>query len=180
MKVRVIERGDAFCRMGDEQHEIGILLSGLARVFTSSGEGDEVTLDFVFPVELIAAVDAATAQMPSQVTIEMLETSSVAVWPFEIRNEAARRHPDWIDFNRIELENLFRRKNRYARALQTQDAATRYRDWMDQHPGAANRIPQYLIASYLGITPQSLSRIRRQSEAQETSSVEHGATKEVS
>lgn len=174
MKVRVIERGAAFCRMGDVHHEIGILLSGLARVFAISGDGEEVTLDFVFPVDLIAAVDAATAETPSQVTIEMLETSSVAVWPFEIRKEAARRHPDWIDFNRIELENLFRRKNRYARALQTQDAATRYRDWVDGHPGAANRIPQYLIASYLGITPQSLSRIRRQSEARETSSTEGG------
>lgn len=174
MQIRVLEREDVFCRMGDEKHELGILLSGLARVFTVSDDGAEVTLDFVFPVDLIAAVDSATADKPSEVTIEMLETSSIAVWPFEIRNEAAQRHPAWIDFDRIELENLFRRKNRYARALQTQDAATRYRDWLGQHPAFADRIPQYLIASYLGITPQSLSRIRRQLGTQSISFVENG------
>lgn len=160
MKTRVLAPGEAFCRMGDERHEVGLLLSGLLRVFSVAADGSEATLDFVFPVEIVAAVDAATTNTPSQVTIEAIETSTIAVWPFSIRDEAIARHQLWTDFTRIELEALFRRKNRYARSLQTKDAPTRYREWIEAHPNAAARIPQYLIASYLGITPQSLSRIR--------------------
>jgi CRP-like cAMP-binding protein len=94
--------------------------------------------------------------------MEAIETSSIAVWPFSIGEEATARHPAWNDLMRIELEDLFRRKNRYARALLTKDAAARYQEWLESHPEGIPRIPQYLVASYLGITPQSLSRIRTQ------------------
>lgn len=162
MKMRVLEPGEAFCRMGDERHEMGLLFSGLLRVFTIADDGSEATLDFVLPVEMAAPIDAATSNTPSQVTIEALEKSSLAIWPFAIGEEAGARNPAWAALMRIELEKLFRRKNRYARSLQTKDAATRYKEWIEDHPKAVARIPQYLIASYLGVTPQSLSRIRAQ------------------
>lgn len=162
MKVRVLNPGDAFCHVGQEDHEVGLLLSGLLRVYTVSVDGTEATLDFVFPVAPVAAIDAATSGGPSQVTIEAIETSSIAVWPFAIRDEAVARNPVWSELVRSELETLFRRKNRYARALQTKDAATRYQEWVAEHPQFLSRIPQYLLASYLGIAPQSLSCIRAQ------------------
>lgn len=162
MKVRVMEPADTFCRLGDETHDLGLLLSGLLRVYTISEDGSEATLDFIFPVAIAAAVEAATTNTPSQVTIEAIETSSIAVWPFSIGDEAVARHPSWNDLMRVELEDLFRRKNRYARALLTKDAATRYQEWLEAYPKGIPRIPQYLVASYLGITPQSLSRIRTQ------------------
>lgn len=111
---------------------------------------------------MVAAVEAASSNTPSQVTIEAMEACSIAVWPFSIGVEATARNPIWAEFIRREFENLFSRKNRYARALPTKDAATRYREWIEEHPYAVDRIPQYLIASYLGIAPQSLSRIRSQ------------------
>ncbi len=52
MKMRVLEPGEAFCRMGDERHEMGLLFSGLLRVFTIADDGSEATLDFVLPVEM--------------------------------------------------------------------------------------------------------------------------------
>lgn len=174
MKTRTLEPGEAFCRMGDERHEVGLLLGGLLRVFAGADDGSEATLDFVFPVEIAAAVDAATANSPSQVTFEALEKSSLAVWPFSIRKEAAARHPAWMDLMRTELERLFRRKNRYARSLQTKDAASRYREWIEEHPQASARIPQYFVASYLGITPQSLSRIRAQLRSDDSSRLKQG------
>ena len=174
MKTRTLEPGEPFCRMGDERHEIGLLLGGLLRVFAVADDGGEATLDFVFPVEMATAVDAATANSPSQVTFEALEKSSLAIWPFSIRNEAAARHPAWTELMRIEMEGLFRRKNRYARSLQTKDAASRYREWIAEHPEASARIPQYFVASYLGIAPQSLSRIRAQLRHGEPSLFKHG------
>src|SRR5262249_16450431 len=144
MQPRVLQPGELFCAMGDTRHELGILLKGALRIYTLSESGDDLTMDFIFPVNFVAALDAATPREPSRVAIEALEVSELGVWPFGFRNEMlATGHREWENLNRMETEAVYRRKNRFALALQSLDAETRYRMAQKLFPPEFARVPQY-------------------------------------
>ncbi|HUC19612.1 MAG TPA: Crp/Fnr family transcriptional regulator [Acetobacteraceae bacterium] len=163
MKLRTLKRGEQFCEMGQVHHELGLLLEGKMRVFTLTEEGNDVTLDFIFPVGPVVSLAAATADEPSQLAIEALEECELGVWPFSIRDELIEYGDrSWMKLIQMELDRVFRRRTAFAISRQSKDAATRYREALKLFPPAASRLPQYYLASYLGILPQSLSRIRAQ------------------
>lgn len=170
MKPRTLQAGQLFCRMDQTYYEIGILLSGAMRVFTLSEDGIDTTIDFSFPVCLVTPLDSATAGEPTRVAMEALFECELGVWPFSLLDElASTGDREWSRFIRLEMESVFRRKNRLALSLQSEDAATRYRMAIRMFPPELSKVPQYFIASYLGIAPQSLSRIRAKLAPQETS-----------
>jgi CRP-like cAMP-binding protein len=71
------------------------------------------------------------------------------------------RNPCWNTIARKYVETLFIEKEKRERRLLSEDAATRYLSFQKDYPGLEDKIPQYQIASYLGITPVALSRIRK-------------------
>src|SRR5271155_3501068 len=73
MKLRTLRKGEQFCELGQIPGDIGLLVTGKMRCFTLSETGDDTTIDFIFPVNLVAAFDAAVAGEPSRVAIEALE-----------------------------------------------------------------------------------------------------------
>jgi len=161
MKTRTLQRGENFCEMGQEHHELGLLLKGKMRVFTLSEDGDDLTMDFIFPVNPVASLAAATMGEPSRVTIVALEECELGVWPFGIRDELiAHGDRSWMKLIQMELDAVFRRKSQFVISRQSKDAAARYREALKMFPPSAMKLPQYHLASYLGILPQSLSRIR--------------------
>jgi hypothetical protein len=120
-----------------------------------------VTIDFIFPVNPVASLAAATAGEPSRVAIEALGECDLAVWPFSIRDELmANGDRARIRLIQMESDRVFRRKNEFALSRQSKDAATRYREALKIFPPTVSAVPQYHLASYLGILPQSLPRIR--------------------
>jgi len=160
MKLRTLRKGEQFCELGQIPGDIGLLVTGKMRCFTLSETGDDTTIDFIFPVNLVAAFDAAVAGEPSRVAIEALEDCELYVCPLSVREDLIA-HGDraWMKLNQIEMEQLYRRKNQFAISIQSKDVTTRYRELLRMFPGVA-KIRQYHLASYLGILPQSLSRIR--------------------
>jgi len=68
----------------------------------------------------------------------------------------------WLVFKNHLVENVFFNITEHNADLATLDAKERYYKFMREKPDLINRVPQYYIAAYLGITPQSLSRIRKE------------------
>lgn len=68
----------------------------------------------------------------------------------------------WATIGRLIAESAYHHTHHRALSLLTQTAAERYRQLVEEHPGLLEIAPQHYVASYLGVTPQSLSRIRRQ------------------
>jgi CRP-like cAMP-binding protein len=69
--------------------------------------------------------------------------------------------PPWIFFAKKMAENLYIRKEKREVSLLRDNAETRYKTLIAECPQVIQRVPQYHIASYLGVTPESLSRIRK-------------------
>lgn len=136
------------------------LLSGLIRGFYLDGQGHDVTHQFIFENSLYGS-DFLTTDKPHSCSYEALE--DCVLLPVHIRKLKAHMQTDtkllllYVHM----LEEALKRKIERESSLISQTATERYLDFVATHPDIKTRVSQIHIASYLGITAESLSRIRR-------------------
>ena len=94
--------------------------------------------------------------------IEALENSKIFYYKKETVEKLFNLYHNWEKFGRIIAEQVFIISQKRFQSLLFQTAEQRYLGLLKEFPEIFQRVPQYLIASYLGIKPQSLSRIRKQ------------------
>ncbi|WP_437597541.1 Crp/Fnr family transcriptional regulator [Sorangium sp. So ce590] len=154
------ERGEFMTRAGERPREFGLVRSGLIRKFYVTSRGRDVTRGFAAAGELVGAYAALLGRCASQLSVQALEDSSVLVADFEAFERMYDRHPSWNTLGRRVAEALFVEREQRAAELLTLSAEQRYEALLARNSALVERVPQYQIASYLGITPVSLSRIR--------------------
>lgn len=136
------------------------VLKGCLRTFLVNEKGIEQTI--LFAIENWWLTDYASLDMhsPSEFNIQAVETTEVAVLEPGAQEEAFRRLPQLERYFRLVLQKsaasaLFRIK-----FLFSMSGEARYHHFNDAFPGFVQRVPQYMLASYLGFTPEFLSKIR--------------------
>ncbi|GAA4451623.1 Crp/Fnr family transcriptional regulator [Rurimicrobium arvi] len=159
--ILTLRKDDYYWEAGKRVNQVGFLTEGIIRVHYYNHKGEEITRYFIdenhlilsgpvpeemyTPSEYLSAVtDCSLIVFSKQDWKEI--TNTIIGWDAIIQKITARYHK----------EKIARRSE-----LVSQDAATRYLEFMEQFPSLANRVPLSYIASYLGITPSSLSRIRK-------------------
>ncbi|MBO9713834.1 Crp/Fnr family transcriptional regulator [Sphingomonas sp.] len=163
---RRFRAGEAFCEIGQRTYDFAILRSGIVQVYGLTGGGDRVVLDFVFPGGAVMALDAAIRGIASEVVIEMVTGAELWIWPYELRLASFGRHPGWQRLEVLYLEQAFVRKHRRYKSLRTETSRERFARLHSELPPEWVQIPQGLVASYLDITPQYLSRLRAERRKQ--------------
>jgi len=154
-----IPKDGYFVRAGDIPERLAYIARGLFRVVFVSERGDEKTLVFREEGRLISAFSPFLAGKPSWFSIQALEDSDLVL--IGIDNTDWTREADcWKTIYAKYMEMLFVEKEEREREFLSENAETRYRNFKKRYPLFEERIPQYCIASYLGITPVALSRIR--------------------
>lgn len=146
-------------REGDVERNLYFLLRGAVKVAVQK-DGTERILDFWFPNSFFAAYSSFLTQTPSQVYIQtLLPTKVLAIKQHMVRH---LYETSFIanSIGRTLTEILYRRKTQREIDLLTKSAVERYHDLLREHPEVVQNIPLRHIASYLGIHPESLSRIR--------------------
>lgn len=136
-----------------------IVYKGGLRYFSRSEKGD-YTLGFAFEGEWIGDYESFLLQTPSDCFIEALEDCELFTLSYADMQALYQHSQRFEKFGRIIAENLFIKTAKSKRNLMVQSAEDRYLDLLTSQPHILERLPQHLIASYLGIQPQSLSRIR--------------------
>ncbi len=109
---------------------------------------------------MVAAYTALLNNEPSKLFIQTLEDSQLLTANYEEYQAATAESSCWQKVNQNIAERLFMKKEKRESSLLLDDAQTRYIKFGNEYPGLESRIKQHLIASYLGITPVTLSRIR--------------------
>ncbi len=158
---RTLRQGEAFCQIGQARHEYGFLLEGILQVYGVSPRGERVVLDLIFPGAFALAFSGASRGLPADACIEAVTACTLQVWPYELRRTAFTRHAEWLRLGLRMAEDTFNQKHQRYLTMRVLNAHERYASMVAELPDGWQRIPQHLIASYLGITPQYLSRIRR-------------------
>ena len=158
---RVLEAGQAFCRLGQHRHEVGFIQSGIVRYFALSADGEDATKDFGLNGSFTLSFGSAALAQPAQVAIEAVVRTELLVWPYQVFLDLYESDIEWQKAGRRIAELLYIRKEQRELSFLQQDAETRYRILRAQFGIEVDAIPQYFLASYLGIRPQSLSRLKR-------------------
>ncbi|MCS0505022.1 Crp/Fnr family transcriptional regulator [Ancylobacter mangrovi] len=161
---RLLTKGEVFCRVGQSDHELGFLESGILQVFTPGSDGRNIVLDFIFRGGMALALDAAVKGVPSEVGMQAVIPCAMWVWPYRLRQEAAARHPEWNTLALRMTEETFSRKQQRYLALRQRTARERFADMDKELPADWRLIPQHLLAAYLDITPQYFSRLKHEAE----------------
>lgn len=155
-----IEKNGYLLRQGEFPSTLGYIEHGLFRVFFITESGDEKTHTFREEGRFLSGLSPFLERRRSPYFIQAIEDSELACIDLGSIDELRGRHPCWEAAYARYAEKLFLEKERREREFLSESATTRYRTFVSDNPMFEARIPQYLIASYLGITPVALSRIR--------------------
>jgi CRP-like cAMP-binding protein len=162
LRLRVLSKDDDFIRVGDVPTSVGFVVEGLLYQHYVGPDGDLI-IKYFFPENRIAAsVSATLLRKPSLFTITAIEDSSILAYDLAAFKDLAASYPDIAAFYIVYMErHWIIEKEPLEIAFRHDDAMQRYLDFINNEPELHRRLKQHHIAAWLGITPESLSRLRR-------------------
>lgn len=156
-----LKTGDFLIRAGEISSQIGFVVAGIFRLYYVNSVGTEFTKSFCPENHFVTAYSALILKQPAQFFIEALEDSLLLVVDYSQYVQLCAENSCWQTINHKLVEALFIKKEKREAELLLDDATTRYQKFLIEYPNLERRVKQYHIASYLGISPVSLSRIRK-------------------
>lgn len=160
-RTKSIPRGEFYIRTGDIPKTFAFVISGLFRYVYIDEEGRQFTKAFMPEFSILSSYSGMIQQSPSHYYIEALETSKIVEFSYSNWLKLKETNHCWDRFLIAMLEKGYMKKESRERELLLLSAEDRYRIFLDEYPSLESRVKQHMIASYLGITPESLSRIRK-------------------
>ena len=161
ISVRHLKKGEDFIKAGSASKCIAFVKEGLFRYYYTNSEGTEFTKNFFQENAVLSSYSAILENRPSYFTIEALEDSIIETVDYFKFKSFFGDSPGYNTLLVVFLQKAFLIKEERERQFLLFDAETRYRAFLKSFPGLDKRVKQHIIASYLGITPESLSRIRK-------------------
>ncbi|MCB2108299.1 MAG: Crp/Fnr family transcriptional regulator [Rhodobacteraceae bacterium] len=158
---RKIPNGTDVVEAGSMPKQIGFVARGLLRSYYISPKGEDVNKHFFTAGSFFAPLTSLVTGAPSPVYIGALQDSDLLVADYAALLKLYASVPAINTLGRVLVEHAWIGKERRETQLIMLDAAQRYAAFKREFSGLEDEIPQYHIASYLGITPVQLSRIRR-------------------
>jgi CRP/FNR family transcriptional regulator, anaerobic regulatory protein len=157
----VLPKQDYFLREGQICKSVGFIESGLVMYYRLTNEGQELVCDFGIENDWVTQYESLTSKTASKLYIKAIEPATLKIISFEKINALYEKVPFFEKIARQLIEKVFFEMIKRAQDFQSLKAEERYEKLLKENPQIINRVPQYYIASYLGIAPQSLSRIRK-------------------
>ena len=160
-EVQALAENEILIKAGERSHKLALVLEGMARNFTFDSKGEEVTVVFAGPMQVIAPYTTLFTQTHASEATAAVEPSVLLV--FDFRALQQRALSDSM-FSRLYADMII---NAFVKTIQrvedfTQRSPTeRYRRILLEQPDMIDRIPLKYLASYIGVTAVSLSRIRK-------------------
>ena len=155
------DRGKYLIRQGEFPRDIVFILSGVMRAFYRSGDGIDYNKTFFMPSSFGGPLAALLQKDSSNLYFQAMVNTEVLKFEYHKFLELFNKHRclETVMRKVIELEWVIKKEKREIQ-LVLHDATQRYAYFQQEYPGLEKLIPQYHIASHLGITPIQLSRIR--------------------
>lgn len=156
-----LHKDEYFAEAGKVFRQVGFITSGIIRVCYYNKKGEEITRYFVDENHLIIDKKNFDADIAASEYLQAVTDCKLIVFSKQDWREISNTIIGWDSIiDKIVTKNHIEKLQRRS-PLVSQDATTRYLDFIESFPTLVNRIPLSYIASYLGITQSSLSRIRK-------------------
>ena len=157
--IREYKKGDFLLKEGQIASECFLVLKGCVKRYYLE-DGEEKIMDFYTENDPIAPVSYST-QEPSEYYLSCVESSIISTGTNEKTEEFLQKFPRFVPIFVKIGDSLSAKKQLSTDDFKNLSPEDRYQKLQEDRPDLINRVPQYMIASYLGIQPESLSRIRK-------------------
>ena len=154
------EKHSTLLKIGDVEQQLSFIAQGIVRFFVP-GEEQDLTFGFLFENEFVTGYDSFLTQKPSAYQIETLTPTTLWTITLQDLEEVYEQTSSGNRIGRLMAEKMFLIKSQRELSLLSKSAEQRYLDLFTERPKLLQQIPLKYIASYIGVTPQALSRIRR-------------------
>lgn len=155
-----LTKGDHLLEAGNVCRYLAFIETGLVRYYINH-DGDEKTNYFNKEGEFVCDYQSFLPKTPSAVNIQALEDTTVYLISFNDLQQFYKEVEHGERFGRLAIEQVFVNVINQVKSIYVDSPDTRYQKFINIFSDIAQRIPQYYIASFVGIKPQSLSRIRK-------------------
>jgi CRP-like cAMP-binding protein len=161
----VLKKHEYFVKEGEVSREVGILVQGIVRSFFLTNEGNEYNKNLFAAPDIIGSYVSLITGEPNRLPQQALTDCIVLKIPFSIIEELSENSIEIERLRRKIAEHFFLLKEKRELEIAILQAEERYAIFREEFKGVEQLIPQYHIASYLGISATQLSRIRRKMSA---------------
>lgn len=159
--LKEIRKDEYFQEAGKIPREVIFLTEGIMRVCYYNNKGDEITKYFIDENNFLADINSYNQEIPSTEYIQAVTPCSYLVLSKSAMKELSMTIIEWDNIvAKITAKGLADKVNKIS-SMMAEDAKERYLSFLEKFPRLANRIPLSYLASYLGMTQSSLSRIRK-------------------
>jgi CRP-like cAMP-binding protein len=162
-QVKRFKKSDILLSPGLEAQEFFIMISGIARNYDIDEKGKEFTKVFRSPGEIIGPYAEVLAATRTRFFIQAITNCEVISFPYSAFQKMMDHYPQWQKLGRLIAEQNYLEKEKREYELLHYSAEKRYTEFLHQYGELALEIPQYHVASLLGISPEALNRIIKKS-----------------
>lgn len=159
VKAKQYAKGEVLLEKGDVSTEIFFVVDGVLRS-ACEADGKEVTRWFCFPDHFATAYFSFVYRQPSEDCISAVTATQTLSLSYASLQQLSHQDPIWIDLNRRLLEYHYTNLLDRVMSFQSQSAKERYVRLLDDNPDIEDQVPLGYLASFLGMSQETLSRLR--------------------
>lgn len=158
----VLKKGDFFVKEGEVCGKAAYINTGMLRTFYINEKGEDITYCFCTENNFTSSFKSFISQQPSKLSIQALEDTELLEIEYDRLQYLYANYSAWQAIGRICVEKEFLVMEQYASCLNSFTAKEKYMQLLNDQPSIVQKAPVQHIASYLGVSRETLSRIRNQ------------------
>ncbi len=160
-RIETFSRNSFLAKAGDKLDNVFSITCGLVRYYYITDSGREFNKYFVMDNRLFGSFSSLFLGMPCGFFMQALEDTGALVITRKSMDELYSRHSCWERLGRMTAMSFICHMEKREKEFLLDSLETRYCRFIDEYPGLINRVHQYHVASYLGVTDVALSRLRK-------------------
>jgi CRP-like cAMP-binding protein len=158
---KLVKKHEFLLREGEVCRNVYFLTRGFFRMFYVDLDGNEINYRFTGINNFLVDFESFLVQKPSHFYWQAMEDATLLVLPHKEIHELYKSSPAWNNFGRLMAEHVYLQLNERVEMLLFMTPEERYNHLLNTNPELFNQVSQFQLSSYLGIKPESLSRLRK-------------------
>lgn len=159
--LRTLKAGEVYIAKGSSSKKLAYLSEGLIRAYYQKKNGDEVTVWLRWEDQFLASYDAILFQKASRFTYVAIEDTILLEADYDVFMQFISDHPKYREAKDYFIFNILGNVVKHRESFLLHNPVERYLNILQENPEIIQRVSDKHLATYLGITPVSLSRIRK-------------------